>query len=413
MADLTVILVNDNIIRATLAELAERTTAEYWLLASPHYLDRLGERHRALFRRILVQDDFDANALIGRLEPELGGRRPESLKFLTNDESCELACAELQERFGAPLWPTEQVLPFVNKLASKARLAGTGVRLPRHVLFDRERFAAAGREYCAGVVEEVGLPLVVKPIDRYASMDVRRLDTLAELRAWASWASSPKDRNTYEIDEFIDGTIYNCDSFVQDGQVVWTAVCRNINPCLDFAAGRSIGVYTLPTDDPVAVRVREFSATVLAALRPPDGAVHLELFLTPSDELVFLEVAARPPGGDARGIYQRCAGFDIDLAHFLLRARAQYELTAHDTGWYGAWLIHPRPQGTITAVEAPPLRSEHTLTLSVAVGDVVERASQHIVDRPAAEFLVFNDDFAVFERDMDLIRELTLCQVQR
>lgn len=412
MDKLSVILVNDNIIRSTLADLPRRTGAEYWLVGSPHYVERLSDAHRAVFASVLTQDDFEPAAVAERLAPHLAGRDPAGLEFLTNDESCELTCVALQERFGRARWTAGQVLPFVNKMATKAALAPAGIRVPRHIHFDRQRLAADGRAYCEQIAAEIGFPMVVKPVDKYASMDVRRLDSLPQLRAWASWAASPRDRNTYEVDEFIGGTIYNCDSLVRDGRVIWSGVCRNINPCMEFAEGRTIGVYTLPADDPVGQMVRAFSDRVLAVLDPPDGGVHMEIFLTPAGELVFLEVAARPPGGDMRAVYLRCLGFDIDVAHFLLRAGEPFEPPADGAERYGGWFIHPRHKGTVAEIDLPELVSEQDLRLMVTVGDVIDADSRHIVEPPSAELMLFNADFGGLERDVDKLRDMTLYRVE-
>jgi hypothetical protein len=408
---LFVILINDNIIRSTLVDLARLADAELWLISSPHYAQRLDRAQRAAFARILVPEEMETADLAALLDRELPRPLPEQIRFLTNDESCELACARLAARLSAPAWPTERLLPFVDKMASKAALAGTGLRLPRHLPFDRDRHAADPRGYCQEVAAQIGFPLVVKPVDRYASMDVRRLENLAALRAWARWASSPKDRNSYEIDEFISGTLYNFDGLVRDGSVVWSNVCRNLNPCLDFAAGRTLGVWTLPATDPVSVRVTAFAHSALAALRPPDGGVHMEIFLTPAGELVFLEVAARPPGGELRDIYLRTHGIDIDLAHYMLRAREPYALLPCPTGVLGAWAVTPRRAGRVTAIEPPELWSEHTMEIRVAIGETIERSSAHIVEPPSAMFMVYGTDPITFEHDMDLLRELSLYQV--
>jgi hypothetical protein len=180
---------------------------------------------------------------------------------------------------------------------------------------------------------------------------------------------------------------------------------------MEFALGRTIGVHTVPANDTVAVRVREFSEGALAALSPPDGSVHMEIFLTPAGELVFLEAAARPPGGDVRALYLRCHGFDIDLAHYLLRAKEPYELAAEWTGYYGGWYALPRFKGTVRAIDMPPLRSEHIVNLQVAVGDVIMRDSAHIVEPPSATFIVFSTDAAEFEHDVEIMRELRLYRV--
>jgi biotin carboxylase len=409
MKKLCVILVFDNVIRSTLRELPELTDATYWLVATQRYMHRLSAEHSAIFERVLRQDAFTVPALIARLDAELASAQPAEVVFLTNDESCEIACVALQQRFGGRGWSLDRVLPCVNKLDSKRGLAGSGVRLPRYLRFEKDRFGVEAAAYSRELVAAIGLPMIAKPVDRYASMHVTRLDSLDELMGWAAATCSRGDSICYEVEEFVDGTLYHCDSLVRDGTVLWTNVCRNINPCLDFAAGRSIGAYTIPADHPDAAAVRELNARVLTALRPPDGAVHLECFIRPPGETVFLELSARPPGGDVTGLYRRCFGFDIDVAHFALRAREPYRLQARSTGWFGGWAIHPKRTGRLGAVRLPALRSEHRYRLSVIAGETIDGASRHIMDEPAAEFWFFSEDFFTMEHDARLLGEMGLC----
>jgi hypothetical protein len=409
---LYVILENENLIRSSLEDLRAMTGGGHlWLIGSPHYLRRVSDRLRASFDRVLEQADFSVDALTERVSAELGEWQPR-VRFLTDDESSEQACCELQVRFGESVWSVERLLPFVNKMASKSVLGPAGIRLPRHQLWDKARFASERGVYCREIADAIGFPMIVKPIDRAASIDVSRLENMTDLYRWANWSASPKDRNIYEVDEFIDGDLYHCDSLIQNGQVIWSNACRNLNPCLDFAAGRSIGAFNLPVDDPDAVAVRALNANVLAALDPPDGATHMECFRLRSGELVFLEISARPPGGDMVGIYRYCFGIDLALAHFVLRAQEPYRLELNEQTRFAGWALHPHRQGRVRAVRVPSFRSEYELRLTVAVGDVIDASSQHIVDRPAAEFWLYSDDYDRVAEDCQVISRLQLCEVE-
>jgi biotin carboxylase len=411
MKKLYVILVNYNVVRSTLEELTQRTDAQYWLLASPHYLAKLSDRHRVIFGRILEQEDFTTGALIDRMERELGALRPEKLLFLTDDESSELTCLDLQEHFGDPLWSVEQVLPFVNKMVSKRELSKANIRLPRHLLFDKQRYLNERNAYCKEIASAIGFPMVTKPVDRSASMDVHRIDDMHQFYRWASWCSSPKDRNTYEVDEFIEGELFHCDILIQDGTIIWSNACKNVNPCMQFAFGHPIGAFNIPAEAANAVAVRALGAAVLAALDPPNGAIHMECFRLASGELVFLEASARPPGGGMVDLYTYCFGFDLHVAHFMLRAKESYRLEVRDTPRYGCWVAHPKRQGRIKAVHLPSLQSESRVRLNVGAGQQIGIGSQHIAEEPAAEFWVYSGDYAHIEHDARALKELQLCEM--
>ena len=416
MEKLHIILINDNVIHSRLEDLASRTQATYWLLAGTHYQNRLESDsawHEAIFSRILEQEPFTDEAIHQRIEQELAGLHPDKLVFLTNDEACEMTCLALQQSFSQPLWQEEQLQFFIHKVRSKQAVAEAGVRVPHYRQFDKQRFLAERKAYCNELAEAIGFPMIAKPVDRYASMDVRRINSLYELYGWASWCTGPRDQNVYEVEEFIDGVLYHCDSLVQHGQLIWSNACKNVNPCMEFASGRTIGAFTIPVQDSDAIAVRELNARVVKALNPPDGGTHLECFRKANGELVFLEIAARPPGGDMVGIYNYCIGVDLDIAHFLLRAQEPYLLELHQPLRYGGWAIHPKRTGRIKALHLPSLRSQNQIKMNVAVGEQVAIPSKHIAEEPSAEIWLYSETYENIDHDTGLLKDLQLCEMEK
>lgn len=416
MEKLYITLINDNVFHSNLEELVSRTNATYWLLAGPHYQDRLAslpEWHHTIFSRVLEQEPFTSEALHERVQQELIGVHADKLVFLTNDESCELACIGLQRSFAGPIWKEEQVEPFIHKVRSKQSLARAGVRVPRYRQFDKQRFLAQRKAYCKELAEEIGFPMISKPVDRYASMDVRRLDNLYELYGWASWCTGPRDQNTYEVEEFIEGELFHCDSLVQRGQLIWSNACKNVNPCMDFASGRSIGAFTIPLEDENAIAVREFNAHIVKALNPPDGATHMECFRKADGELIFLEIAARPPGGDMVGIYNYCIGVDLDVVHLMLRAGEPYQLKLNEQLRYGGWAIHPKRAGQVKAIHLPPFHSKNRVKMNIALGERVNTRSKNIIEEPSAEFWLYSETYEDIDQDTRMLKELQLCEMER
>ena len=53
------------------------------------------------------------------------------------------------------------------------------------------------------------------------------------------------------------------------------------------------------------------SQGVIEALGYPTGFTHMEWFHTPEDEVVFGEIAARPPGGNSGELMNRTCDFDV------------------------------------------------------------------------------------------------------
>ncbi len=214
MRKLYILLANESRLRSDLKDLARRTGATFWLVASPRTIGALPDRHATIFSRVLEQEHFTAPALIERLEQVVGETQFDRLMFLTNDETCDLVCTELQQYFGEHVWSTEQLQPFVDKIASKRELSGCGIRVPRHIQFDKQRCVLEQHAYITQIAQELGFPMISKPTNLYGSIEVRRLENILDLSAWAQWCTGPRDHLTYEIDEFVEGELFHCDSLI-------------------------------------------------------------------------------------------------------------------------------------------------------------------------------------------------------
>lgn len=123
----------------------------------------------------------------------------------------------------------------------------------------------------------------------------------------------------YEIERFVEGDIYHCDAIVQDGAVRFANVGRYTADPAGYGPGTSFGTVTV-LGGTLYDRIQALSAQVLRALGLQEGVTHLELFHTPDDELVFCEVAARPPGGIIPPVIEW--QFGINMVEVSLRQQA-------------------------------------------------------------------------------------------
>ena len=89
-------------------------------------------------------------------------------------EATMYLAARLRERIGAPGLDVAGTIPFRDKESMKEVLRAAGIRVPRSVR------ASTIAEVQAGA-EEVGYPLIIKPISGAGSMDTYRIDEPAEL----------------------------------------------------------------------------------------------------------------------------------------------------------------------------------------------------------------------------------------
>ena len=122
-----------------------------------------------------------------------------------------LLAARLREALGVPGMNYAQTLPFRDKEVMKRVLDEAGLRTPRH------RSARAENEVRAAA-EEIGYPLIVKPIAGAGSADTYRVDDPQELERVILMTRHVEE---VSVEEFIDGEEFTFDTICADGNVLF------------------------------------------------------------------------------------------------------------------------------------------------------------------------------------------------
>jgi hypothetical protein len=359
---------------------------------------RLVDRHREdVFDDIVVLPEFAVSSLVDAVVGLMDrhGYHPAQVRLLCHDEYSLRLVAEARKKLGLAGDRVTEVASFTNKLAMKAALGSAGIRMPRYSPWDHDRYRADGDAYLAGLVQQVGLPAFVKPLSESGSVGARKISTLERLRAWAAGLDRRAD---YEIDEFIDGTLYHVDSIVADGEIIQARVYRDARPLHEYAEGHPIASWTLPEHDPDCASLEAFNQQVLSAMDKPRSSVfHHEIFKSHRGELVFLEIAARPPAALIPATGRIRWGSDIELIHYALQ-RGERVLPPPAYGPYAAYAYFPKHHGRVTDRVIPALRSAYRWNWNAAVGDTL-RAATDVRDF-AASVLLWNTDYDALLDDL-------------
>ncbi|MER7765556.1 hypothetical protein [Kitasatospora sp. NPDC096140] len=247
-------------------------------------------------------------------------------------ERAVLLAAEMRSTFSLPGMDYETAVRFRDKLRMKEVIREAGAAaLPA--------FAALDRPTDLDRVDWTTGRKVIKSRWGLAAKDLYMVDSLDQARAVV--AGLDLSGSHYEIEEFVKGRIYHCDSVVVDGEIRFASVGTYLTDPAGYSPGGVFG--TVLVDDPDLLRrIRAMNASVLAALGLKDGTTHLELFRTDSDELVFCEVAGRPPGGVIPPVIQWQYGFNIVETQIRLDAGLPVTLgTGPATGTCGFIAFYP------------------------------------------------------------------------
>lgn len=215
-----------------------------------------------------------------------------------------LLAAKIRDALGIPGMTLEQAIPFRNKDAMKERVAAAGIRTPRHR-------SAMSADEVRDAAQEIGFPIIVKPIAGAGSMDTYRADNGAELDAALARMQHIDEVN---VEEFVDGEEFTFDTICIDGKIAYFNVSYYRPRPLAFRSTEWISPMTYCLRDLSDPRLADGIAmghAVLKALDFRTGFTHMEWYRKDNGEVVFGEIAARPPGANTVDLMNFAS--DIDL----------------------------------------------------------------------------------------------------
>jgi hypothetical protein len=305
--------------------------------------DSLPDRVRPyLYDYLQVPRILDEMDVIDRVSGWLRGRTID--RVLTNWEPLVMLAARLRERWGLPGMSVETVRGFRDKQLMKERLQAAGLRVPRS---RRVHTAAQVRE----TAEEIGYPLILKPIAGAGCADTYKVTSAAELEKVLPALGGLSQAS---CEEYIEGEELTYDTLCIGGKPVMENVSQYIPKPLEAR--------TVEWISPIAISIRDLTQpklaggialgrATLAALGMGDGFTHMEWYLTPKGEAVFGEIACRP--GGAGLVDQMNYTFDTDHFREWARVACWGAFEGDATRKYNVGIIFKRAigWGKITRIE--------------------------------------------------------------
>ncbi|MEQ1564606.1 MAG: ATP-grasp domain-containing protein [Myxococcota bacterium] len=288
----------------------------------------------ALTDYLQVPRIMDEQDVIRRVREWMRGKSVDRVEALW--EPLVIEAARLREAFGVPGMSVDTVLGFRDKQLMKERVAAAGLRVPhaRRVVDETGARQAA---------EEIGYPLIVKPIAGAGSADTYRVDDSADLERVLKLTRHVPE---VSVEEFVEGEEFTYDT-----------VCVNGSPRFENVAQylpRPLEARTHEWISPVIVTVRELDQPkiqkgialgrgVLAALGMGSGFTHMEWYLKANGEVVFGEIGCRP--GGAHLVDQMNYTCDIDLFREWARAVCWGSFEAPTERKYNCAIVFKRALG--------------------------------------------------------------------
>lgn len=290
-----------------------------------------------------VHDLFsDTDSAISQIRRWLGKRHVDRVCCLW-EPGVELA-AQIREALGVPGQSYEQAQRFRNKDLMKQALAVGGVRVPLHEV---AHSAAEVRR----AAEKIGYPLIIKPLAGAGSQDTFRCDSERDVTAAIGQLGHI---DVVDVEEFIDGEEFTFDTICAKGDIKYFHIGYYRPRPLIARTNEWISPQTLSyrhVDDPWVSGGRTMGEQVIKVLGYDTGFTHMEWYRKSDGEVVFGEIAARPPG--ARTVDLMNFASDADLFKGWAEAELNGDFSLEIERNYNAACITKRAmgQGRITRIE--------------------------------------------------------------
>jgi phosphoribosylaminoimidazole carboxylase (NCAIR synthetase) len=266
-----------------------------------------------------IDDSLDAGqlAVAVRAFQSDWGRVDRLLGYL---EQMQVPLAEVRDRLRIPGMGAEVARNFRDKNRMKEVLRKAGIPVARQKLVHQASDALA-------FVEQVGFPVVLKPVDGLGSKATMRCNDEGELYLALNMLM-PRPDAPVQCEEFVTGEEHTCETAMIDGKPVWRTSTYYLPGPLKVLENQWMQYCVLlPKEEQAHVtRFAPVNTAALRALGMTTGLSHMEWFLRADGSPVVSEVGARPPGVNIMTMNGLCAGGDAWGEWLNIQVNGKWEL---------------------------------------------------------------------------------------
>ena len=189
-----------------------------------------------------------------------------------------------------------------NKYMMRKALKDAGLYVPW--------FIKADRNFDYTDIEKYHYPLIVKPVDRWSSKGVTRINSGSDFRSAVEYAVRESLNQEAIVEEFMDGEEYSCECICYDYNYYVLAFTKKMTT--GFPHYVETGhIQPADLDEKQKKMIREKIFNALRALDIRYGAAHAEFKIMENGEIGVIEIGARM-GGDCIGtdLVELSTGYD-------------------------------------------------------------------------------------------------------
>lgn len=329
------------------------------------------------------------------------------VRVIADREKHILMAGALRDRLNMPGLGYEKSQLFHNKILMKRHLQSCQIDIPNYVELDNNVTNVAA--YFGCLKKKLGCPFIIKPKDESGGAHFSKINHLADFKE----AYAQTSEGCFLAEEYIDGRLFQCDSVNMNGEPIITYCSQLFFSPDKFCNGETAFCIPISPSSSIASRIAAFNRQIIQTLGKVDGVTHLEVFVTKTGAFYPLEIAARCPGSEVVGCYQK--SYDTNLRVLNCQAvfgnqrlvkQSNQKPRQPSTRSFLA-LFPKKNSGTVEKIMRPEIVSEYKLNSKIKKGDIIQSNSECISDC-AATMVVENTNYEYLIKDMNYLRYFDL-----
>ena len=275
-------------------------------------------------------------------------------RVIANSEESVILGARARKHLGLKPLGYNVVERFHNKFVMKNSAKEANIPITNYEMIDEKTNADQ-------LIESLGLPVVIKPVDESGAQDIKVARNKQELEKMM--------KPGLLAESFVVGSELSVETFVQNGEPIFHNFTEYLHQWRKSAVPAQI-------DNDLKARIIELNDKVIKHFKLNRGMTHAEFYLT-KDGPVFGEIAVRPPGGYYMDLIQKVYGFDSWKTYVQLSCGKNVSPLNQTPNGHAAVVIFHPGAGQVVSIEGlsdvKKMSSQIIdLNIRVNVGDTIK-----------------------------------------
>jgi biotin carboxylase len=274
-------------------------------------------------------------------------------RVVSNTEETVMLGAFVREHLGLKRLAADITNRFHSKLVMKDFAMKCDVPITKYKIVDDKTSAE-------DLVNYLGFPVVLKPVDDSGARDVKIATMLSEVEEFM--------KPGLLAESFVKGREVSVETFVKDGVPIFHNITEYLHQWRKSAVPAKL-------DPDLKAKIFALNDKVVKDFGVDRGMTHAEFYLT-DDGPVFGEIAIRPPGGYYMELISKTYGFNAWELYINICCgdNTDYQSIKED-GCSGVFIIHPG-DGVIKTIDGvdkikEELQGIFEFSMRVEVGDTI------------------------------------------